>query len=144
MINWPSSVYEASWSKSGKINFTISRIQITTQFSNLYKTKMSRLMTKPTKWLCAQRRLRSAWTCAQSDQSSLCAQWVAKNQSFFMRTAKTDQTVRMSRLIRVFAGCTYHFFGFVMRWLKWSITVLQKCWMSKSNGLLHKGAQHGI
>ena len=30
-------------------------------------------MTKPTKSLCAQRRLRSAWASAQSDQSSLSA-----------------------------------------------------------------------
>ena len=30
---------------------------------------MSRLMTKPTKWVGAQRRLRSAWASAQSDQS---------------------------------------------------------------------------
>ena len=30
---------------------------------------MSRDMTKPIKWLCAQRRLRSAWASAQSDQS---------------------------------------------------------------------------
>ena len=29
-------------------------------------------MTKPTKWLCAQRRLRSAWASAQSDQSLCC------------------------------------------------------------------------
>ena len=29
---------------------------------------MSRLMTKPTKWLCAQRRLGSAWASTQSDQ----------------------------------------------------------------------------
>ena len=34
---------------------------------------MSRLMTKPTKWLCAQRRLRSAWASAQSDQNLRCA-----------------------------------------------------------------------
>ena len=43
---------------------------------------LSRDMTKPAKWLCAQRRLRSAWAsaqadlslrCGQSDQSSLCA-----------------------------------------------------------------------
>ena len=27
------------------------------------------IMTKPTMWLCAQRRLRSAWASAQSDQS---------------------------------------------------------------------------
>ena len=30
---------------------------------------MSRDMTKPTKWLCDQWRLRSAWASAQSDQS---------------------------------------------------------------------------
>ena len=29
----------------------------------------SHLVTKPTMWLCAQRRLRSAWASAQSDQS---------------------------------------------------------------------------
>ena len=33
---------------------------------------LSRLMTKPTKWECAQRRLRSAWASAQSDQSLRC------------------------------------------------------------------------
>ena len=33
------------------------------------KTQMSRDTTKPTKWVCAQRRLRSAWVSAQSDQS---------------------------------------------------------------------------
>ena len=34
---------------------------------------MSRDMTKPTKWVCAQRRLRSAWASAQSDHSLRCA-----------------------------------------------------------------------
>ena len=29
-------------------------------------------MTKPTKWLCAQQRLRSAWASTQSDQSLHC------------------------------------------------------------------------
>ena len=33
---------------------------------------LSCLMTKPTKWLCAQRRLRSAWASTQSDQSLHC------------------------------------------------------------------------
>ena len=46
------------------------------------KIEMSRCMTKPTKWLCPQRRLRSAWASTQSDQYSLCAQWVAKDPSF--------------------------------------------------------------
>ena len=38
----------------------------------IYRSDLSRLMTKPTKWLCAQLRLRSAWASAQSDQSLRC------------------------------------------------------------------------
>ena len=34
---------------------------------------LSRIVTKPTKWVCAQRRLRSAWASTQSDQSLHCA-----------------------------------------------------------------------
>ena len=34
--------------------------------------QMSRVVTKPTKWMCAQRRLRSVWASAQSDQSLCC------------------------------------------------------------------------
>ena len=61
---------------------------------------MSRDMTKSTKWVCAQRRLKSAWASAQSDQSLHCGCQAVlslrfaltgklKTQSFFMRTAKT-------------------------------------------------------
>ena len=64
-------------------------------------------MTKPTKWLCAQRRLRSTWASAQSDESSLCAQWVAKVPSFLHADSKDSaQTGRMPRLIWVFAERT--------------------------------------
>ena len=53
------------------------------------KDNMSRLMTKPTKWLCTQRRLRSAWASAQSDQSLCCAlNRLLWTQAFFVRTAK--------------------------------------------------------
>ena len=46
--------------------------------------------TKPRKWLCAQRRLRSAWASAQCDQSLRCAlNGYLRTQTFFMRTAKT-------------------------------------------------------
>ena len=51
--------------------------------------KMSRLMTKPTKWHMRPAKtqislgIRLVWS-----ESSLCAQWVAKAQDFFMRTAK--------------------------------------------------------
>ena len=34
--------------------------------------KLSHNITKPTKWLCAQQRLRSAWASTQSDQSLCC------------------------------------------------------------------------
>ena len=69
---------------------------------------MSRLMTKPTKWLWAQWRLWSAYSSAQFDQSSLGAQWVAKDPSFLHADSKaSEQTGRMPRLI--FAGCTCHF-----------------------------------
>ena len=65
---------------------------------------------KTSKWLCSQRRLKSAWASTQSDQSSLCAQWVAKDQSFLHADSEdSDQTSRMPRLSRVFAGCTCHF-----------------------------------
>ena len=40
-------------------------------FVQIIKNK-GRDMTKPTKWLCAQRRLRSAWASAQSDQRLRC------------------------------------------------------------------------
>ena len=40
-------------------------------------------------------------------ESSLCAQWVAKDQSFLHADSEdSDQTGRMPRLIRVFAGRT--------------------------------------
>ena len=68
---------------------------------------MSRDMTKRTKWLCAQRKLRSALASALSDQSSLCAKWVAKDSSFLHADSEdSDQTGRMTRLIWVFAGRT--------------------------------------
>ena len=67
---------------------------------------MSRLVTKQT-MLCTQRRLTSAWASAQSDQSSLCAQWVAKGPSFLHADSEdSDQTGWMPRLIWVFAGRT--------------------------------------
>ena len=37
--------------------------------NKLYNKNLNRDMTKPTKWVCAQRRLRSAWASAQSDQN---------------------------------------------------------------------------
>ena len=50
-------------------------------------------------------------------ESSLCAQWVAKDLSFLHADSEdSDQTGRTPRL-KVFAGRTCHFVGFVMRQL---------------------------
>ena len=57
--------------------------------------------------LCTQQRLRSAWASAQSDHSSLCAQWVAKDPSFLHADIEdSDHTGWMPKLIWVFAGHT--------------------------------------
>ena len=93
---------------------------------------MRHLMTKPTKWhVCPAKTqinlgIRPVWS-----ESSLCAQWVAKDPSFLHADSEdSDQTGRMPRLIWVFAGGTCHFVGFVTRWLicKLSLTL----WLQKS------------
>ena len=64
---------------------------------------MSHDMKKPTKWVCAQWRLRSAWASAQSDQSLRCVfngQLRTQVSSCWQRRL----TGRMPRLIWVFAG----------------------------------------
>ena len=52
---------------------TMAEIQPINHKSFCFGHQMSCDMTKPTMWLCAQRRLRSAWASAQSDQSLRCA-----------------------------------------------------------------------
>ena len=48
-------------------------------------------------------------------ESSLCSFWVAKDPMVLHAdTEVSDQTGRMPRLIRVFAGRTGHFVGFVL------------------------------
>ena len=71
---------------------------------------MSRDMTKPTKWVCAQRRHRSARASAQSDQSLRCAYEENVVLSCPLSASEdSDQTGRMPRLIWVFAGRTVTF-----------------------------------
>ena len=58
--------------------------------------------------MCAQRRLRSAWASAQSDQSlRYTLSWWLRTHAFFMRTAKTlirqggaqtDQSFRLKHM----------------------------------------------
>ena len=76
--------------------------------SRLVLDHMSRLMTKPTKWLCAQRRLRSAWASAQSDQSLRCPyeKKLGSLATHWAHSEDSAQTGWMPRLIWVFAGRT--------------------------------------
>ena len=53
---------------------------------------------KPTKWVCAQRRLRSAWASAQSDQSLRCP-----HEETLGPSRPTERTAKT--LIRL-GGCT--------------------------------------
>ena len=77
--------------------------------------------------------IRPVWS-----ESSLCAQWVAKDPSFLRADSEdSDQTGRMPGLIWAFAGRTCHTVGFVVRRLIWSLfvfgcssaqsTILQSC-----------------
>ena len=53
-------------------------------------------------------------------ESSLCTHWVVKDPMFLhVDNEDSDQTGRMPRLIWVFADCTGHFVGFVMRRLNY-------------------------
>ena len=58
--------------------------------------------------------------CLVWSESSLCAQWEAKDPSFLHANSEdSDQTGRMARLIWVFAGRTCHFVGFVVLRPRW-------------------------
>ena len=94
--------------------------------TNSIQCYMSRLMTKPTKMTVRPAKtqinlgIHPVWL-----ESSLCAQWVAKEPSFLhVDSEDSDQTGRMPRQIWVFAGRTCHCVGFVTRRL---------------NSLIHKG-----
>ena len=73
-------------------------------------------MTKQTKWpVCPAMTQISLGIHPVWSESSLCAQWVAKDPSFLHANTKdSDQTGQLPRLIWVFAGHTGHFLGFVM------------------------------
>ena len=53
-------------------HFSVNRLHLLVYLPFTTPEDLSRNTTKPTKWLCAQRRLRSAWASAQSDQRLRC------------------------------------------------------------------------
>ena len=71
------------------------------------KNHFSHDMTKPTKWLCIQRRQISLGICPVWSESSLSA-WrkLGSLATHWVHIEDSDQTGRMPRLIWVFAGHT--------------------------------------
>ena len=123
-----------TWSQTPKTGFLVTRLIWTVKLwaGNWYKMKQTNepLHDKPTKWLCAQRRLRSAWASAQSDQSLHCLlSGLLRTQCFFMRTVKT--LIRICPFWLVFAGRIGHFVGFVVLRLRYvchcTISVWNTC-----------------
>ena len=109
---------QISWQRlKSKLNFVIMLTCILVKKTGTWKkySKTSRIRTKPTKWPCAQRRLRSAWASTQSDQTLRCALngWL-RTQAFFMWTAKT--------LIRL-GGCPF--------WSESSLGARSLCWFCR-------------
>ena len=89
---------------------------------------VSRPVTKPIKWHVRPAKtqislgIRPVWS-----ESSLCAQWVAKDPSFLHADSEySDQTWWMPRLIWVFAWRTGHFVGFLMRWLMYVVIYIHR------------------
>ena len=65
-----------------------------------------RRLTKQQNYLSAKRRLRSAWIRPVRSQSSLCAQWVAKDQIFLRADSKdSDQTGGCAQVILLVLSC---------------------------------------
>ena len=98
---------------SYKISYSKSFLQVSIDFysSELPHDKMNMHPAKTQISL----GIRPVWS-----ESSLCTQWVDKGPSFLYADSEdSDQTGRMPRLIRVFAGHTVILLVFVMRRLKY-------------------------
>ena len=94
-------------------------------FLQILQVYLSHLMTKPTKWHVHPAKTQISLGIPQSDQSSLCAQMVAKDSSFLHADSEdSDQTGRTChfvgfvkrRLIRHYAGSSARYM-YVMFWL---------------------------
>ena len=72
-------------------------------------------MTKPTKWVCAQRGLRSAWASAQSDQILRCPH--GETLGPLLPIECTSKTLADAQADLSHRWEYTHFVGFVMPWL---------------------------
>ena len=89
---------------------------------------LSRAMTKPTMWLCAQQRLRSAWASAQSDQS---LRWAHTHFVGFVMS----WLISICLLYPVFCCCFYWDFTARRNYLTSFVQVGRKWKILKKNNL---------
>ena len=85
---WSNYVNIKKWSNT-KIVYVLFMFFISFSFDYDYDN-LSRDMTKPTKWVHTQQRLRLAWVSAQSDQklllpSLIARQWVGRQTQWWPR-----------------------------------------------------------
>ena len=90
--------------------------------------------------MCAQRRLRTAWASAQSDQSSMSA-WrkFGSLATHWANSENSDQTGHMPRLIWVFAGHTvtllvFSWGGSIIMSINSTVTINWATWENRSSG----------
>ena len=75
--------------------------------------------------VCPAKTQISLGICPVWSESSLCAQWVAKDPGFLHAdSGDSDQTGRLPRLIWVFARRFCQLVGYVMRQLNWAVSSL--------------------
>ena len=82
----------------------------------LFFVKMSHCMTKPTRWPVRPSKIQISL-----GNRPVLIRVLAVRMTFAIHWAHSkdsDQIGQMPRLIWEFAGCTSHFVGFVMRWIK--------------------------
>ena len=120
--SWPSCKLQDFWCERSQRN---NKAHPNTNYiggKQLYSPihYLSHRMSKPTKWPVRLAKtkislgIRPVWP-----ESPLCTQWVAKDPRCLQADSKdSDQTG--PRLIWVFAGCTGHFVGLVMRRLSFN------------------------
>ena len=70
------------FSKKRKYEYRVTTESLDKDFTINLKYHMCATAWQNQQMTCAPSKLRSAWASTQSDQSSLCAQWVAKDTRF--------------------------------------------------------------
>ena len=136
---WHDGIQSCRFHSTNKFSSFIIRTPIGEQFPHeLRHDKTNKVTVRPAKPQISL-GIRPVWS-----ESSLCAQWVAKDPSFLHADSEdSDQTGRTPRLIWVFAGRTDHFVGFVTRRL---ISVSTYLWLLNypTRGKAHLSSSHQI